>query len=255
MGQGQPRVTVSRRIEYPCSRCPLRAMKTFRKFTPQELQFVEGFKIGEVRLRPGQTLLVEGEDSPYLFTVLDGWLFKYKTIESGRRQILNFASSGDLLGLQAAVFDEMQHNVEAVTPATLCVFDKRKIWTLYERHQGLAFDVTWLAAQEKSILADFLVSAGQRSAHERIAFLLLFLFRKARNMGQVRKDSFLLPLNQDHLADTVGFSLVHTNKRYNAMRRLGYFEWSGDNFKMLDEKAMAGLAGQPSVIEGPKPFL
>ena len=90
-----------------------------------------------------------------------------KTLPDGRRQIINYAIAGDLLGLQNAVLDKMQHSVEALDDVRLCVFPKEKLWSMFEHHPGLGFDVTWLAAQEKSILADFLVSVGQRSASER----------------------------------------------------------------------------------------
>jgi CRP/FNR family transcriptional regulator, anaerobic regulatory protein len=248
-------VEVTSRVVTPCNRCPLRAMKTFRKFTPEELRFVEQLKVGEARLTTGQTVLSEGEQSNHLYTVLSGWLFKYKLLEDGRRQIINFAVPGDLLGLQSAVFGKMTHSVEAMGDVTLCVFPKAQIWPLYERHHGLGFDVTWLAAQEKAILAEFLVSAGQRTATERIAFLLLVLYRRARNVGLVRKGSIEFPITQEHFADTIGFSLVHTNKRIARLKRSGAFTWHGSTFTMIDEDALAELAGRPEAIAGPRPFL
>lgn len=251
----QPAAAVTRRVETPCNSCPLRAIKSFRKFTTEELRFVERFKVGEVKLSRGQTVLAEDENSEYLYTVLSGWLVKHKMLADGRRQIINYALPGDFLGLQAATFDKMQHSVEALSEVTLCAFPKKKFWTLYEHHQGLSFDVTWIAAQEKSILADFLVSAGQRTSSERIAFLLLILFRRARLVGLVRNNSVHFPFNQEHLGDTIGFSLVHTNKCLARLRRSRAFEWIGDAFTMLDEDLLAELVGRPALPPGPRPFI
>lgn len=239
----------------PCSACPLRASKHFRKFTPEELRFVESFKKDEVVRHAGQIIFNEGENSANLYTVLSGWVMKYKSLDDGRRQIINFAFPGDLLGLQGAVFGKMQHSVEALTPVTLCVFDKKKLWTLYEHHQGLGFDITWLAAQEKSILADFLVSVGQRTASERIAFLLVSLYRRAQLCGLVTRQTMQMPLRQEHLADTIGFSLVHTNRSLSRLRRLNAFTWLGPSFTMLDEEALVEFAGIPEVVPGPRPFI
>jgi CRP/FNR family transcriptional regulator, anaerobic regulatory protein len=246
---------ITRRVQTPCSLCPLRALKSFRKFTAEELRFVERFKAGEVKLARGQTVLTEDENSEFLYTVLSGWLVKYKMLEDGRRQVINYAVPGDFLGLQAATFGKMQHSVEALSEVTLCVFPKKKIWTLYEHHQGLGFDVTWIAAQEKTILAEFLVSAGQRTSIERIAFLLLILFGRARMVGLVRKNVVHFPFNQEHLADTIGFSLVHTNKCLARLRRTSAFEWIGDTFTMLDEERLAALVGRPVIPPGLKPFI
>ena len=82
-----------------CENCPLRSMSLFRDFSSQELQFVTHFKTGELNTEKGSTILVEGSHSAHLFTVLSGWAFRYKTLEDGRRQILNFVLPGDLVGL------------------------------------------------------------------------------------------------------------------------------------------------------------
>ena len=122
----------------PCSTCPLRASKHYRKFSPGELKFIETFKIDELRRDTGQTILTEGEGASHLYTVLSGWVMKYKSLEDGRRQIINYAFPGDLVGLQGTAFGKMQHSVEALSPVTLCVFDKKKVWSLYEALPGSA---------------------------------------------------------------------------------------------------------------------
>lgn len=239
----------------PCTHCPLRQLKSYREFTPEELRFVEAFKVGEARFRAGETILAENEPSPYLYTVLDGWAVKHKSLEDGRRQIINYALPGDLLGLQSAMLERMRHAVDALTDVTLCVFPKERLWSLFEKHPGLAFDITWIAAEEKSILADFLVSVGQRSAAERIAFLLLTLFRRAARVGLADESRAVLPLTQEHLADTIGFSLVHTNKSLTLLRRAGVFSWSGFEFTLHDEATLYEMAGHPPGQPVPRPFI
>ena len=101
-------------LKYPCEKCPIRQLKAFRPFTPEELDFVRTFKSGELTVDPRATILQEGTSSTHLFTVLQGWAFRYKTLPDGRRQLLNFALPGDFLGLQASLFKEMSHSVEAL---------------------------------------------------------------------------------------------------------------------------------------------
>lgn len=238
-----------------CRACPIRGLGTFREFTPDELAFVNHFKVGEVHLGKGDTLLVEGEASPYVYTVLSGWLFRYQLLDDGRRQIINYAMPGDLVGLQGAVFGTMLHSVEALTDVRLCAFERKRLWSLYERHPALGFDVTWLAAEAKSILADFLVTVGQRSASERIAFILLALYQRAQSVGLVEGNRVTFPFTQDHFADTIGFSRVHTNKRMASLRRSGIFTWSGESFELHDEARLAAIAGGlPTRVE-PRVFI
>ena len=159
--------------QVPCERCPLRNHATFRGFSPEELAFVSAFKSGELNAEAGTTLLLEGTNSAHLYTLLSGWVFRYKALPDGRRQILNFALPGDFLGLQASVTDVMQHSVEALTDSVLCIFERDKLWSLYTQFPSLAFDLTWLAAREEQMLDEHLLSVGRRHAVERVAFVLL----------------------------------------------------------------------------------
>ena len=165
-----------------CEKCPLRQLPVFRAFTPEELKFVAELKSGELAVEPGTPILLEGQSSPHLYTVLSGWAFRYKSLPDGRRQILNFALPGDFLGLQTAVFKEMDHSVEALSPMVLCVFPRQKMWSVFEGYAGLAFDLTWIASREERLLDEQLLSVGRRSAMERIAYVLVYIFNRAKNL-------------------------------------------------------------------------
>ncbi len=117
----------------PCESCPLRKLDHFRAFTADELAFVSQFKTGELAVDGGATILVEGAHSAHLFTVLSGWGFRYKMLDDGRRQILNYIMPGDLVGLQGSLMGEMQHSIEALSPVTLCVFERGKLNRLYQQ--------------------------------------------------------------------------------------------------------------------------
>jgi CRP-like cAMP-binding protein len=146
----------------PCDQCPLRRRPSLREFSAEELAFVKSFKVDELRVETGASFLRQGTRSEYLYTVLNGWAFRYKMLDDGRRQILNYALPADMLGLQGALMNEMEHSVEALTPLVLCVFPRGKLWDLYRRLPSLAFDITWLAAREEQLIDEHLVSLGRR---------------------------------------------------------------------------------------------
>jgi CRP-like cAMP-binding protein len=172
--------------QVPCQQCPLRPMPVLRDFSAEELDFVKTFKSGELNIEAGASILLEGTNSAYLYTVLVGWAFRYKALPDGRRQILNFAIPSDFLGLQGTVADEMKHSVEALTDMTLCIFPRDKLWDLFTRFPALAYDVTWLAAREEQILDESLLSIGRRTALERMAYLFLHLFVRAEEVSLTR---------------------------------------------------------------------
>ncbi len=240
---------------YPCPKCPLRAKDAFRDFSKDELTFITGFKAGELTVEPGTTVLAEGSASAHLFTVLSGWGFRYKLMDDGRRQILNFILPGDLVGLQGSLLDEMNHSVEALTEMILCVFQRDRIWELFKLQPSLGFDVTWLAAREEQILDEHLLSVGRRTAEERAAYLLLFLFSRAEVRGLTRGNTIAFPFTQPHIADTLGLSLVHTNRILNRLARRKVIAIRQRQLELLNRDALVRIARWDPHRNGKRPLL
>ena len=185
---------------------------------------------------------MQGTNSAHLYTVLSGWAFRYKSLSDGRRQILNYALPSDLLGLQGSINDEMQHSVEALTDVMLCVFPREKLWALYSEYPTLAFDITWIAAREERMLDEGLTSIGRRTAMERLAYLLLTLFQRAEEVGLTKGDAIQFPFTQQHVADTLGMSLVHTNKTLQRLNATKTMRWKERKFELLDREALMQIA-------------
>ncbi len=230
-------------------------MPPFRDFNAKELEFVSGFKSGELSVDRGATILVEGTHSAHLFTVLGGWAFRYKLMEDGRRQILNYVLPGDLVGLQGGLMGEMQHSVEALSAVTLCVFEKSKLERLFERHASLAYDLTWIAAREERILDENLLSIGRRSALERTAYLLAYLYQKAKAVGMISGNKKTIPITQQHVADTLGLSLVHTNKTLRKLAGRGLVNWLDRGCEVADEKGLLALSHWEGAKDHMRPFI
>lgn len=239
----------------PCELCPLRKRPSLREFTPDELAFVKRFKADELHVEPGVSFLRQSSASEHLYTVLSGWAFRYKMLDDGRRQILNFALPADMVGLQGALLREMEHSVEALTPLVLCVFPRAKLWDLYSRFPSLAFDITWLAAREEQLVDEHMVSLGRRNAIERTAYLLLHLYVRAEEAGMVKNGTIQFPFTQQHLADTLGMSLVHTNKTLKRLLASNTIRWKDRLFEMVDRAALAAIAGDEVSPRQNRPFI
>ena len=193
-------------------------------------------------MQAGSTLIHEKKPSGKLFTLYAGWAFRYKTLSDGRRQILNFLLPGDLIGLQQEFADNAMHGIEAVTDVSLCVFPRDGLWDLFRQHPSLGYDVTWLAAREEGMVDDNLLTAGQRTATERVAMLLMHLYRRLERLGLAQHGSVEFPINQQHIADTLGLSLVHTNRTLRRLQQLGLHKIHSGRLWLLNPKALVRLA-------------
>lgn len=230
-------------------------MEHFRAFTPEELKFVANFKRGELVAEPGAMILAEGAHSAQLFTLLSGWAFRFKTLEDGRRQILNYSLPGDLIGLQGSVIGAMEHSVEALSPAVLCVFQRDRLADLYKNHPGLSFDVTWIASREERMLDENLLSLGRRTALERAAYLVAFLYQRAAAVGLIENKALLIPITQQHVADTLGLSIVHTNKTLRKLSDRGLIRWHDRACEVIDPEGLLAVSGWSGLIERKRPLI
>ena len=214
----------------------------------QELAFIQTFRSSTIDMPAGATIISEQHPENKLFTLYAGWAFRYKTLSDGRRQILNFLLPGDFIGLQQEFSDGPMHGVEAITPVSLCVFPREGLWELFRRHPGLGYGLTWLSAREEGYVDDNLLTAGRRNAAERVAMLLMHLYRRLERIGAATEyadgkgHSVEFPINQQHIADNLGLSLVHTNKTMRRLHRLGLHEIAQGRLRLLNTRSLERIA-------------
>ena len=242
-----------------CQACPLRALPLFIDHDNTEVALIESMKREQIVVLADRSIIHEGQTNAPLYTLLSGWAFRFKTLSDGRRQILNFLLAGDFIGVQQKMGDASAHGVQALSDAVLCVFQRDVLWELHRSAPTLGFAVTWLTAHEESVVDDTLLSVGRRSAEERIATLLVVLYKRAAAL-MVDVDTQTLgvpfPLTQQHIADGLGLSLVHTNKTLRKLERRGLHRIADGRLHLLDVNALTRIAdlygdGKPS----PRPLI
>lgn len=233
----------------------LRQQASFKRNTAEELTFIKALKLRDVHLAAGKMIIEEGVTPTQLYTLMDGWAFRHQTLKNGNRQILNFLFPGDIIGLQQNLLDISNNNVQALTPVTLCELNRQQLWQLYEKHPALAYDITWLCAQEEKIVDDNLVNVGARSGLERVAMLLLHLYKRYKAIYPIPGKTIPFPLTQQEIADALGLSLAHTNKTLRKLEKLGLHSIDNNALTIYDEHMLASLADYYSTPIKPRPLL
>jgi len=239
----------------PCTDCPLLDCPGLRQMEPERRREVEAFKQGEISLERGGQVLTQGLRSNEIYTVLSGVLIRFRLMDDGRRQIINFLFPGDLVGLQSMLDEPMTHGVEALTPAQLCVFPRDRFIDFVGQNPDMGYDVIWLAAKEESALEEHLVALGQRNAKERIAYLALFILRRAEGTCLAANGRVELSITQGQVADMLGLSLVHTNRSMQALRRDGLVRWSLNAIEIPDPEAVSQFVRYDAHLSNPRPYL
>ena len=192
----------------------------------------------------GTELLAEGETTDKLYVVLSGWVLLHRILEDGRRQILDFALPGSVLGYRARPDAAQPFSAEALTDTEIAVIPLSRVREALTNGSTCALSL--LNAANDALLGAFdtLTDIGRRTAREAIANFLLRMDRRIRNAIEVSDSvSVPLPLTQEHIGDTLGLTAVHVCRTLRRLREDGLVEAGRGRLKILDKNALAIEAG------------
>jgi CRP-like cAMP-binding protein len=192
--------------------------------------------------QPGQALVTAGERLSDVFFVEEGWAIRYRILDDGRRQIVNFMTPGDCFDLQAMVSAQADHHVSALTQVRVRVIAGPQFLAAMGANASLATAFWWAAVQEESILREHIVRIGRRTARQRCAHLFVELHRRMRMAGLSEGECEALPLTRDVIADSLGLSAVHVSRSIASLRSRKLIETTRGSIRLLNIQGLAELA-------------
>jgi len=69
--------------------------------------------------RPGEEIVAIGDVIDFVFVVESGWAIRYRILDDGRRQIVNFMLPGACFDMMSMAYAKADHAVSAATEVTL----------------------------------------------------------------------------------------------------------------------------------------
>ncbi|GAB5468483.1 MAG: Crp/Fnr family transcriptional regulator [Rhodospirillales bacterium] len=195
------------------------------------------------RFARNDQIIAAGDAYSHIYLVNGGWAVRYKLLESGDRQIVNFALPGDFLCFNAALFEESDYYLSAQTEMDVFVMQITPFSKMLAIQPELALALSWANAHEEALMAERIVSLGRRTAMERMAHLFCELWRRLELLNLTEGSKFPMPLTQEDLADTLGLSTVHVNRTLQKLRANQLVATTGDQIRILDMKGLERTAG------------
>ena len=192
--------------------------------------------------RTGEDIVRVGDPVTDVFVVEQGWAIRYRRLEDGRRQILNFMLPGDCFDMLAVVRAESDHSVAAATRLNLRRVSGQDFLDTIRNNTSLATAFWWSVVQEEAILREQIVRVGRRSARERVAHLLLELNRRVAAVEGRVSDVLSLPFPQALLGDALGLSVVHISRTLSWLRGEGMIATGVDGIEITDRERLTRLA-------------
>lgn len=112
-----------------------------------------------------------------------------------------------------------------------------------------------MASREERMLDENLLSIGRRTALERAAYLVAFISSRARTAGPNGKTPVQIPITQQHIADTLGLSLVHTNKTIRKLIDRKLIAWRDAGCEVINHDGLKDLARWEGLSEERRPLI
>ncbi|MEO0871594.1 MAG: Crp/Fnr family transcriptional regulator [Pseudomonadota bacterium] len=192
--------------------------------------------------KAGTDIVRAGDPTGTLFVIQNGWAIRYREIDDGRRQILNFMLPGDIFDLQALGDLKADHSVAALDDVEVWVFSARDFLSGLKQSGPVATAFWWSAVQEESILREQIVRIGQLSAKERIGHLLLELQRRLSIVLGVETLLLRLPVTRSDIGDALGLTPVHVSRTISGMKRMELIEEDRSSLRIINRDKLREMS-------------
>jgi CRP-like cAMP-binding protein len=202
-------------------------------------------KNGNVRhVRAGRDLPTDA-----VYVLNEGWAIVYDLSESGRRQILSFAVSGDVLGYQPDHTKPISYRIQALTGLVVRIISREVVERACAKDPQVAMRMARSIANERNLAYDHLSSVGKQRARERVAHLLLELFiRSQRRWPSREREVIELPVTQQEIGDATGLTGIHVNRILRNLGKEEIVEFQRRRLRILSaEKLIAVSAIRPEL--------
>ena len=156
-----------------------------------------------------------------------GWGYRFFfVLPNGRRQIFNFLLPGDLFSLTSISEERFSFSVDALTEVYILGFRRAEIKKRLALNSSLRLKWTVGVTREARTADELLVVLGQRTAEERVGYLMLRLTRRMSALGLADKNRYRFPVKQAHIADMLGITSECVYRMLSRFRKRGILDLS-----------------------------
>lgn len=213
----------------------------------EQHRLLPGYHTGDRKIEAGRDLFSIGWTGKSVFNLLDGWVAVYTLLEDGRRQIVQFALPGAILGILPTRRGPATVGAQALTDVTVSVIPMPVLTAHTRTEPEICLRLVRSLARDCSLAFDHLTSIGRRSARERVAHLLLELFTRYRAQWPGNHiEEMTLPLTQEQIGDATGLTFVHVNRVLSALRKEGIVQFHYRRLRILNPDRLIEVAGVDS---------
>lgn len=194
----------------------------------------------------------DGDEMVSFPVVLSGWAARYQILRDGARQITRLLLPGD-----AFYFDSSPDGVaiEEVITLSACRIvniphaDMRRV---IDRFPAVGEAMRAYGCMENAVMASWVVNVGRRDALERMAHLICESHYRLSLVDKHQGQQIHFPLTQDDLADALGLTPVHINRKLQQLRQDNLITLRSKQLTIHDLRTLQQVAGFDSSYLAPR---
>jgi CRP-like cAMP-binding protein len=202
------------------------------------------FTSSTIHTIPARRTIVHPKDrSEFVLIICHGWAARSIMAPDGHRQILSFLLPGDLISAATLFAPMFGHSVDAITEVSYRKFKQSELKAaLFERPALLEkLSIIWI--EERAQADQLALNISRKSAHKRIAWLILNLAKRLTKTEMVDGQRMDFPLRQHHIAHATGLTHIYVGKVLGEFQRVGLIEISNRSLRIIDKEKLRQAAG------------
>ena len=227
-----------------CDGCRVRSLSPCATSSEADGRMAPAFWVSESIVPAGDDIVEQSEPCGDFYVIVDGWAAQYELLEDGSRQILDFLPAGSIAGFQPDGDAPLAYFVQALTTVRICSFSTAGFLRAAQSNSALALWLAAAASRSHCRSLHRLTLIGRMTARNRVAALLLELYRQGRPWSASdREDEISLPMTQEHIGDALGLTSIHVNRMLRELREEGLLVLRHGVLRILDRERLAEMAG------------
>ena len=197
-------------------------------------------RTGPKVMQAREHVFFEGDPITHIYQVEHGTVCLYKTLQDGRRQIVDFAHPGDFIGLGAG--GDHVFSAQATTLTRLRCLPAGPLHEIACHNPDIGMLLYQALSDQLLAARDLLLTVGQRNATERLAALLLALSRRNERSG-TNHARIALSMTRADIADFLSLTVETVSRTFTKLRQSGIIDLVHSSLVVIkDRHALEQLA-------------
>ncbi len=212
------------------------------RLSDQDRQVLEQVVRDVRQFKPRHDLILEDDSPENVHVILEGFACRYKRLPDGSRQIMAYLVPGDSCDLHVAILKKIDHTIGTLTACKVAFLPRPVIEDLTTQYPTITRALWWATLVDQGTVREWLVNMGRRPADKRLAHLLCELLMRLQVVGLATDNSFVLPLTQRQVADTLAMTGVHLSRIVRQLRSRGLITLKGHTITIPDVERLKVFA-------------